>query len=555
MTFPRLASALVTESLVAATYSDTNGGKTATLSLNGTDLAKIPLIAKPILSGIDIKLLDPLDIDPSYTDADLVRVWTQFSSLSGLSEESSASILSELVSASEWFARDTKDNRAFPTLSSPAIAWEQSVAGGHPTHPMHKTRAPLPPLRLDPSYNLLHPRLRLIHVPPTSVLITGPYHDLVVPFISRFPVHTSPNGYIPVPVHELQIAHIAANFPEAVIHPPAVSYPVEAQQSLRSIIVPGLNNGFHLKLPLGIKLTSAVRTISPASAYLGPRFSAQIIPKLTYDRTILTVAEEPVSLIGTHPDPLVARHLACLIRQDHTANSGTIDIVCTALVDTSSPQAIFGLATKKSRVAWLSTYIDILLRAFLPPLLINGVAFECHPQNAVARFSSEAPHKLVAFVVRDFGGLKIHPATLLASIPEADLSFVHPTHSILAETIDAVWTRMYHTVVHNHLQQLVRVMGLHTGGEGYELLRMHLAKFVPLTHPWFTQPYVEGKCFMRMRMQGMDRWHLHGPFPNLVLFQGEELGIVMEKTDGQSIEHVDEQVTSLGQSLSWVKVA
>ncbi len=271
----------------------------------------------------------------------------------GLSDESSASILSELVSASEWFARDTKEDRAFPTLSSPAIAWEQSVAGGHPTHPMHKTRAPLPPLRLDPSYNLLHPRLRLIHVPPTSVHITGPYHSLVIPFISRFPVHTSPNGYIPVPVHELQIAHIAANFPEAVIHPPAVSYPVEAQQSLRSIIVPGLNNGFHLKLPLGIKLTSAVRTISPASAYLGPRFSAQIIPKLTYDRTILTVAEEPVSLIGTHPDPLVARHLACLIRQDHTANSGTIDIVCTALVDTSSPQTIFGLATKESRVAWL----------------------------------------------------------------------------------------------------------------------------------------------------------------------------------------------------------
>ncbi|KAK0186562.1 IucC family-domain-containing protein [Armillaria mellea] len=537
MTLPRLASALVTESLVAATYSDVDGRKTATLSLNGTDLAKIPLIAKPILSGIDIKLLDPLDIDSSYTDADIVRVWTQFSSLSGLSEESSASILSELVSASEWFARDTQDGRAFPTLSSPVIAWEQSVAGGHPTHPMHKTRAPLPPLRLDPSYNLLHPRLRLIHVPPTSA-------------------HTSPDGYIPVPVHELQIAHIVANFPEAIVHPPAVSYPVEAQQSLRSVIVPGLNNGFHLKLPLGIKLTSAVRTISPASAHLGPRFSAQIIPKLTYDRTILTVAEEPVSLIGTHPDPLVARHLACLIRQDHTAESGTIDIVCTALVDTSSPQAIFGLSTKESRVAWLSTYIDTLLRAFLPPLLINGVAFECHPQNAVARFSSEAPHRLVAFVVRDFGGLKIHPATLLTSVPDADVSFVHPTHSILAETIDAVWTRMYHTVVHNHLQQLIRVMGLHTGGEGYELLRMHLAKFVPSTHPWFTQSYVEGKCFMRMRMQGMDRWHLHGPFPNLVLFRGEELGIVMEERDGQSIsEHVDEQVTSLGQALSWVKVA
>jgi len=59
---------------------------------------------------------------------------------------------------------------------------------------------------------------------------------------------------------------------------------------VRSVIIPDAYQGLHLKLGVGVKLTSAVRTISPESAYLGPCFSSQVVPVLTMDRNILTVA-------------------------------------------------------------------------------------------------------------------------------------------------------------------------------------------------------------------------------------------------------------------------
>jgi siderophore synthetase component len=48
-------------------------------------------------------------------------------------------------------------------------------------------------------------------------------------------------------------------------------------------------------------------------------------------------------------------------------------------------------------------------------MLEDGVAFEAHPQNTIARFSLASPHQLRGFVIRDFGGICVHPPTLLAS--------------------------------------------------------------------------------------------------------------------------------------------
>jgi len=59
-----------------------------------------------------------------------------------------------------------------------------------------------------------------------------------------------------------------------------------AQYSLfpfRSIVLPEVLPTTQLKLAVGIKLTSAVRAISPMSVYLGPCFSAQVVPALHFD--------------------------------------------------------------------------------------------------------------------------------------------------------------------------------------------------------------------------------------------------------------------------------
>ena len=146
-------------------------------------------------------------------------------------------------------------------------------------------------------------------------------------------------------------------------------------------------------------------------------------------------------------------------------------------------------------------------------MLENGVAFEAHPQNTLARFSLTAPHRLLGFIIRDFGGLRIHPPTLLAS---TGVSLdVAPGHSIITDTLDDVYTRMYHTMIHNHLQQLVRVLGLHYSGKGWNLIRKRLREAIPEGHglakAWLGKEVktLPGKCFMRMRMVGMYR-HVGG---------------------------------------------
>jgi hypothetical protein len=106
---------------------------------------------------------------------------------------------------------------------------------------------------------------------------------------------------------------------------------------------------------------------------------------------------------------------------------------------------------------------------------------------------------------------------------------------------------MYHTLFHNHLQQLIRVLGLHYNGHGWAIVRELLEESIPRSHglyaAWLSseRKTLPGKCFLRMRMSGMYRFvslqppvfvrftdedhtqHMHGPFSNLIHYRGVEI--------------------------------
>lgn len=304
------------------------------------------------------------------------------------------------------------------------------------------------------------------------------------------------------------------------------------------MVLPDAYHELSLKLGVGLKLTSAVRTISPASAYLGPRFSKHVVPVLSMDPKIVTVAKELASVVHANHDGEIAKHCAAIIREAHENTSqerGERLIVCTALVESGHSGEgghippvvrIFDLDTEEKRVDWLSKsvsskdipplranitdrFVRIFFEAFLPPVLHNGVAFECHPQNCLARFDL-ATKELRGFIIRDFGGLRVHTQTLKATTG-VELEFLNG-HSIIAEDLDDVYTRMYHTIFHNHLQQLIRVLGLHYNGRGWEVVRHHLNELIPKGHglhtAWLSpeRKTLPSKCFLRMRMSGMYRF-------------------------------------------------
>ncbi|TFK75105.1 hypothetical protein BDN72DRAFT_892460 [Pluteus cervinus] len=559
---------------------------------SGDLLAVIPLLHAPVFKhdgtdskGPEIGLLDPLDMAPlifeprddaieigelpEHSDIcativgilrspgwaipeafrlvscrDPLSVWERFGKSIDLDPKVIREIGEEYTSAVKWQTYSYQHPPLAPQFTSPSISWEQSIVEGHPTHPMHKSRMFLPPLPdvIPGEFDLYHPKLRFVQVPRDKLKITYQFEALLQPLVEAASQKAdrllqAKDGYVIVPVHELQIHHITPKFPEIVICPEVFTLDLLAQQSIRSLIVPNAYRELSLKLGVGIKLTSAVRTISPASAYLGPRFSAQVVPALTMDHSVITVAKELASVVHAHPDGEIAKHCSAIIREAHENTSeerGERLIVCTSLVesghsgeggDIPAVIRVFDLDTEEKRVQWLDKFITVFFAAFLPPVLHNGVAFECHPQNCVARFDL-VTKEIRGFIIRDFGGLRVHRETL-KDTTGVELDFLEG-HSIIAEDLDDVYTRMYHTVFHNHFQQLIRILDLHYNGVGWALVRQRLEEAIPHGHPlrdaWLSpeRKTLPGKCFLRMRMSGMYRFHLHGPFPNLIHYKGVE---------------------------------
>jgi len=140
--------------------------------------------------------------------------------------------------------------------------------------------------------------------------------------------------------------------------------------------------------------------------------------------------------------------------------------------------------------------------------MYNGVAFEAHAHNTLVRFDLRT-REVLGFVIRDLGGLRIHPATLNGSLG-TNFEFLEG-HCVTTSSVEAAYPKFYHTFVHNHLQRLIRLLGMHYNSIGWDMTRRHLTDLIPSTHglykAWFSPEgaFVSGKCLMRMRMQGVYR--------------------------------------------------
>lgn len=122
-----------------------------------------------------------------------------------------------------------------------------------------------------------------------------------------------------------------------------------------------------LKLSVGIKVSSTLRTISHYTANFGPRFSELIVPKLALDPQILHVEREIASAIcmrdtdGTGLDPDVAKHFTAVLRQPYTPDDDEAVVICAALCEwghsdlprgVSVVQHVFGLNTEEKKVTF-----------------------------------------------------------------------------------------------------------------------------------------------------------------------------------------------------------
>ncbi|CAO3639591.1 unnamed protein product [Cunninghamella blakesleeana] len=478
---------------------------------------------------------------------DAVQLWNKFANEYKVSEKLVQLIGQELDSSMVNQAYTYNNPKELPTLESSTVHWEQIILEGHATHPMHKARksfAPMPPLNPEET-NLEHPKVRLLAIPKENVQLRGDFEDISKKLVDIMLKNGNQDvekirneewaNHILMPVHELQLPNTKALFPKAHIFPEAIHVTVDSLTSIRSVAIPDLYPGISLKLCLGIKVSSALRTITPFSTYFGPGFSYDVVPKLTYDKQILSIERELASAVYKHEDTDIAKHCSCVLREAFEYsedNEEDIIIPCAALVekiqrpdtDITLVKHVWQLDTDEKRVEFLDRYIELAFKAFLPPALINGVAFEAHGQNTLARFDRKTG-LLKGFVIRDFGGVKVHRETLVKSAG-VDID-VLPDSCVVAETKDEVFKLLYHTLIHSQLQRLVRVLDLHYDGRGWAMVRKHLTNLIPKDHhmwkSFMEDDKVPGKCMVRMKIEELYRDYIYSPVPNMVQYQPNPL--------------------------------
>lgn len=403
---------------------------------------------------------------------------------------------------------------------------------------MHKLRISYPPMPpLTPGViDLDNPRIRLVSFPRQAINLRGDFEAEVCGLIKHMLGDTRDPDLVYLPVHEFQVDTLLERFPVAQVMNEVRPVWARSLTSLRSLVLPELLPGKCLKLGIGIRVSSAMRTISPFSAYSGPGFSKTNVPHLSYDKDILTIECETASAVARHEDPHVAKHACCIVRdalEFGPESERDLIVPCASLTERiQQPNTnatlvtyVFGLETEASRQAFLTRYVDLILRALLPLAILNGVAFEAHAQNTLARFD-RATGELKGFLIRDFGAIRIHRETLKASTG-VDMD-VLPTSPIVAKELTDVIHKLYHTLFYLHLQRLIRVLDLHSNGFGWRCVREALDRNFPNNESEIykairTQKQIPGQCLMRMRMADLACDYIWNPLPNLVLYEPQKV--------------------------------
>ncbi|WP_306341858.1 IucA/IucC family protein, partial [Staphylococcus haemolyticus] len=177
-------------------------------------------------------------------------------------------------------------------------------------------------------------------------------------------------------VHPWQYNHtIYDKFSNWIAHKLLVTTPFEvdskATLSFRTMSL--INKPYHVKLPVNVQATSAVRTVSSVTTVDGPKLSKSLHNVLN-QYSQLNVAIEPYGLCAkTNDDD--ARQLACIIREKpYIANNG-VTIVTGALVN---PNPIDQHITVDSYIEWVNgevnksgiiTFMENYSRQLITPLL------------------------------------------------------------------------------------------------------------------------------------------------------------------------------------------
>ena len=375
---------------------------------------------------------------------------------------------SERLNFFTWLEKLKKNNDIDDVLYSESLIFE-----GHPTHPLTKTKLPLSMEEVrtySPEFEkIINLKVMLIHneyVNVTTILDHSQFilNEVIPEYLDE--LHTFMNDrerllkdYKVILVHPWQYEHTIRNkFKEWLQNHILISTPFhvpsKATSSFRTMSL--INHPYHVKLPVNVQATSAVRTVSPETTIDGPKLSQALHRELN-QYTQLDVVLEPYGLFAK-TDSDDARQLACIIREKPFIKNDGILLVTGALVNKN---VVDNEITVDSYLKWINDDINQhtihqfmrnYTRQLVTPLLAliqdYGIALEAHMQNTLVHLG---PKYQIQFIVRDLGGSRIDIKTLSQRLKHIEVE----NKSLLADSIEEVIMRFQHAVVQNQLAELI----------------------------------------------------------------------------------------------------
>ena len=375
---------------------------------------------------------------------------------------------SERLNFFTWLEKLKKNNDIDDVLYSESLIFE-----GHPTHPLTKTKLPLSMEEVrtySPEFEkIINLKVMLIHneyVNVTTILDHSQFilNEVIPEYLDE--LHTFMNNrerllkdYKVILVHPWQYEHTIRNkFKEWLQNHILISTPFQvpskATSSFRTMSL--INHPYHVKLPVNVQATSAVRTVSPETTIDGPKLSQALHRELN-QYTQLDVVLEPYGLFAK-TDSDDARQLACIIREKPFIKNDGILLVTGALVNKN---VVDNEITVDSYLKWINDDINQhtihqfmrnYTRQLVTPLLAliqdYGIALEAHMQNTLVHLG---PKYQIQFIVRDLGGSRIDIKTLSQKLKHIEVE----NKSLLADSIEEVIMKFQHAVVQNQLAELI----------------------------------------------------------------------------------------------------
>ena len=375
---------------------------------------------------------------------------------------------SERLNFFTWLEKLKKNNDIDDVLYSESLIFE-----GHPTHPLTKTKLPLSMEEVrtySPEFEkIINLKVMLIHneyVNVTTILDHSQFilNEVIPEYIDE--LHTFMNDrerllkdYKVILVHPWQYEHTIRNkykewLQDYILISTPFHVPSKATSSFRTMSL--INHPYHVKLPVNVQATSAVRTVSPETTIDGPKLSQALHRELN-QYTQLDVALEPYGLFAK-TDSDDARQLACIIREKPFIKDDGILLVTGALVNKN---VVDNEITVDSYLKWMNDDINQhtihqfmrnYTRQLVTPLLAliqdYGIALEAHMQNTLVHLG---PEYQIQFIVRDLGGSRIDIKTLSQKLKHIEVE----NKSLLADSIEEVIMKFQHAVVQNQLAELI----------------------------------------------------------------------------------------------------